>query len=74
MTAKTIGDMTPSELRRLIRDVILEVFEELGSQAAEDEDKLEFRPEIAARLSTYLRDRPRGIPAAEVIEELGLDL
>jgi len=74
MAGDTIQDMTRSELRLLIRDVVREVLQEFAQQVGDPDEGLEFRPEIAERLRTFLHERPEGRPVEEVARELGLDV
>jgi hypothetical protein len=62
-----------NELRSLVREVVYEVLAEL----AEDKDPdvgLEFKPEVAEYLRSYMEERPEGFSIDDVIQELGLDV
>jgi hypothetical protein len=68
-----VGDMTVSELRNLVQEVVRETLAEYIDQVGESDEGLEFTPEIATRLDGFLRDKPRGIPAEEVKRRLGMN-
>jgi hypothetical protein len=74
MAENTIQDMTRSELRALIREVLIEVLEEVGGQPSDPDEGLAFRPEIAERLRVFLRDKPQGEPVEDIARELGLNV
>ena len=74
MAQNTIQNMTPHELRALIREVMVEVLEEFGTEAPDPDAGLSFRPEIAKRLRAFLREKPQGQPVQDVARELGLDV
>jgi hypothetical protein len=73
MTDQTnrVADMTVNELHALVRKAVQEALWEYEQEFDPDEG-LEFRPEFAERLRTYLRDKPRGKPIDEVVRKLGL--
>jgi hypothetical protein len=70
--AERVGDMTRDELRQLIRDTFLEIWDEL-LQETDPDAGLSFRPEVAASLRKFLSENPQGTPLADVRKELGLD-
>lgn len=67
-----VKDLTPEELKALIRETVVEILEEFLDDP--DEGK-EIRPEIKQQL-LQSRDRrskgDRGIPAEEVVRRFGL--
>jgi hypothetical protein len=75
MTSQTklVADMTQDELLALVRRAVQEALWEYEQEFDPDEG-LEFRPEFAEQLRAYLRDRPKGKPADEVMRRLGLDV
>jgi hypothetical protein len=61
------------ELRNLVRQMVVEVLEDL----ADDQDPdagLTLKPEIAEYLRRYKQERPKGRPFEDVIKDLGLDV
>jgi hypothetical protein len=72
--ATHIGDLTVEEFKQILRKTIIEVLQELRNQI-NDEDNLEFKPELAERLRDYLRDKPTtGRTLEEVAKDLDIDL
>lgn len=68
----TVSQMTVSDLRKLISDVI----EEKLSEIIDPESELELRDELRARLldqKVRVAKGERGVPMAQVFSELGLD-
>jgi hypothetical protein len=74
MAQNTVEGMSRDELRALIREVLVEVLEELGEQSPDPDAGLEFRPEVIKRLRAYKATPPQGQPIADVARELGLDV
>jgi hypothetical protein len=72
MTANQVT-LDMDELRSLVREMVLEILAELAADTDSDAG-LEFKPEIADYLRSYMKDRPDGIPIEDVIRELGLDV
>lgn len=75
----TVAQMTPNELRDLIRSVVIETidhkFAELGSDYIESDDDGEIRPEIRQQLLAQLertKQGEMGVPMSEILEDLGL--
>ena len=69
--ATTVAEMTVSELRELIGDVV----EEKLAEAVDPDEGLRLRPEFAARLRERMAavDRgERGVPAEDAFRRLGL--
>jgi len=71
LTIDEFREMMREEMQTLIRQTVREVLEEVMSDEDSDEG-LEFKPEIAERLQTYLAEKPKGRPAQEVMKDLGL--
>ena len=61
---KKVGDMTVKELKKLIKDTVLEVID--------PDYGLELRPEAEAELRESLKREEKGIPVEDVAKELGL--
>jgi hypothetical protein len=79
MSSNLIKDLTVEELRALIREemrpLIHETVRQVLDEVIGDHDPdmdLAFKPEIANQLSEYLREKPKGQPAHEVMRELDL--
>jgi len=72
MTANQVT-LDMDELRSLVREMVLEILAELAADTDPDAG-LEFKPEIADYLRSYMKDRPDGVPIEDVIRELGLDV
>lgn len=78
MASNRVADLTVDELRMLMREemrgLIRETVQEvLDEMSEEDPDAgLKFRPEIEAELEEYMREKPKGRPAHEIMKELGL--
>ncbi len=72
-----LNDLTVGELKTLIREIVEEVIQDavfqLEQQLPDPDEGLEFKPEIAERLQKFIQEKPRGIPAEQVMKELGLD-
>lgn len=62
---KKVGDMTVRELKKLIKDTVLEVID--------PDYGLELRPEVEEELRGSMKAKEKGIPLETVIEELGLE-
>ena len=62
-----IADMTLDELRAIVREEMRQVVQEMMADLADAEDDMPFRPEIAAWLRDYLRERPDGEDADDVV-------
>ena len=62
---KKISDMTAKELKKLIRDTVLEVID--------PDYGLELRPEVEAELRESMKQKGKGIPLETVVKELGLE-
>ncbi len=60
---KKVGDMTVRELKKLIKDTVLEVID--------PDYGLELRPEIEKELQESMKSKER-IPVEDVAKELGL--
>lgn len=60
---KKVSDMTVKELKKLIRDTILEV--------VDPDYGLELRPEVEEELRESMKSKER-IPVEDVVRELGL--
>ena len=60
---KKVSDMTVRELKKLIKDTVLEVID--------PDYGLELRPEVEAELQESMRSKER-IPVEDVAKELGL--
>jgi hypothetical protein len=60
-----VADMTVDELRQLIREALLDILDEYA-QGTDPDAGLSFRPEVAASLRRFLRERPQGTPLAEL--------
>ncbi len=69
MAANRVADLTIDEFRALIRETVEEVMADLMDDYDPDED-LKFRPEVAEYLRNALKERKRGTPLKDVIEEL----
>ncbi|MCC7450826.1 MAG: hypothetical protein IT324_25650 [Anaerolineae bacterium] len=74
MNEGRVSDLTVSELKALIRETVRETILEIEQESIDPDEGAEFKPEIAERLRNYLKDRPKGRPAADVYKELGLDV
>lgn len=62
---KKISDMTVKELKKLIKDTVLEVID--------PDYGLELRPEVEKELLESKKKKERGIPLETVVKELGLE-
>ena len=62
---KKVSDMTVRELKKLIKDTVLEVID--------PDYGLEVRPEVEAELRESMKAKEKGIPLETVIKELGLE-
>ena len=62
---KKISDMTVKELKKLIKDTVLEVID--------PDYGLELRPEVEKELLESKKKKEKGIPLEKVIKELGLE-
>ena len=62
---KKVSDMTAKELKKLIRDTVLEVID--------PDYGLELRPEVEAELRESMKQKGKGIPLETVVKELGLE-
>ena len=72
-TEQKVSDLTVSQLRELIREVVLDCIEESYEDFHRD---LELSPQFAAELQASIDARATGeptIPAEEVYRRLGLD-
>lgn len=63
-TDKKVSNMTVRELKKLIKDTVLEVIE--------PDYGLELRPEVEAELRGSLKREEKGIPIEDAAKELGL--
>ena len=61
-----------SELRSVVREMVLEILDDLVGDSDPDAG-LTFKPEIAEYLHRYMKERPKGTPIRDAIQELGLD-
>jgi len=71
----TVSQMSVSELRKLISDVVSDVVEEKLAQYADPDAGLEFREDfvdLIKRQDERIRNGERGTPLEKVMEELGL--
>lgn len=80
MTSNRVGDLTLDELRTFLREEFRSLIREAVHEAMEEEigeddfdDNTNFKPEVAEQLQTFLKERPRGKPADDIMKELGLD-
>ena len=62
---KKISDMTVKELKKLIKDTVLEVID--------PDYGLELRPEVEKELMESKKKKEKGIPLETVVKELGLE-
>jgi len=62
---KKVGDMTIRELKKLIKDTVLEVID--------PDYGLELRPEVEKELLESKKKKKKGIPLETVVKELGLE-
>ena len=62
---KKISDMTVKELKKLIKDTVLEVIDPAYG--------LELRPEVEKELLESKKKKEKGIPLETVVKELGLE-
>ncbi len=71
-----VKDLTTDELKRLIRETVLEVLEDyLRSEDADPDAELEIRSEVKQQLLASRQRRlhqERGIPAPEVAQRFGV--
>lgn len=72
----TVAQMSVSEFRSLITDVVADVIEEKLSHFADPDAGLEFRQEFVERIRQQderIKNGERLIPYEEVVKELGLE-
>ena len=62
---KKVSDMTVRELKKLIKDTVLEVID--------PDYGLELRQEVEEELRESMKAKEKGIPLETVIKELGLE-
>jgi len=62
---KRVSDMTVKELKKLIRDTVLEVID--------PDYELELRPEVEKELLESKKKKEKGLPLETVVRELGLE-
>ncbi|NUO08736.1 MAG: hypothetical protein HUU08_08680 [Candidatus Brocadia sp.] len=62
---KKVSDMTVRELKKLIKDTVLEVID--------PDYGLELKPEVEEELRESMKAKEKGIPLETVIKELGLE-
>ena len=62
---KKISDMTVKELKKLIKDTVLDVID--------PDYGLELRPEVEKELLESKKKKEKGIPLETVVKELGLE-
>jgi len=72
MPVKHVADLTIDELKALIRETVRETILEIEQEGIDPDEGAQFKPEIAERLRNYLKDCPKGRPAADVYKELGI--
>lgn len=72
LTELTVGDLK-ALIREIVEDVVQQAVFELEQQLPDPDEGLEFKPEIAERMQRYLEEKPHGIPAEQVMKELGLE-
>jgi len=60
------------ELRSLVREMVLEILDDLADNTDPDVG-LNFKPEIGEYLQRYMQERPKGTPIQDIIQEFGLD-
>ena len=61
-----------NELRSLVREMVLEVLNDLADDSDPDAG-LSFKSEISEYLHRYMTERPKGTSIQNAIRELGLD-
>jgi hypothetical protein len=71
LTIDEFRAMMREEFHTLIRQTVHEVLEEFMSDEEPDEG-LEFKPEIAERLSKFISERPDGESVDDILKELGI--
>lgn len=75
-TTKTkLADLTVDDLLTILRAEMKDFVRDLVQEAIEEYDPdagLEFSEETKVELAAYLREKPQGTPAKEVMKELGL--
>ncbi len=62
---KKVSEMTVRELKKLIKDTVLE--------AIDPDYGLELRPEVVSELKESLKRKEKGTPLETVVKELGLE-
>ena len=68
-TPQTVADLTIAEFRALVREIVVEVVEEL----IDPDEGLEPRPEFIEEMKELMASDEPTIPAEEVYRQLGLD-
>jgi hypothetical protein len=68
-----VSDLTVGELHTLIRNVVMDVLEEITTEGDPDEG-LTFKPEVAAYLRQAMSEKKRGTPMEEVFLEMDIDV
>jgi hypothetical protein len=71
LTIDEFRAMMREELHSLIRQTVRETLQEIISEDDAD-DWLEFRPEIAERLSKFISEQPTGEGVDDILKELGI--
>lgn len=74
MSANRVADLSIEEFKALIRETVREALHELEQErdTVDAEDRI--RPAVVDQLQAYLKERPKGRPAADVHRDLGLDV
>lgn len=65
----TVGDLK-TIVRGVVQDIVQQAVFELEQQLLDPDEGLEFRPEIKERMQNFLRERPQGISAENVMQEV----
>ncbi len=72
MMASTHITIDTRELRSLVREMVLEILDDLADNTDPDAG-LNFKPEVSEYLQRYMQARPKGTPIQDIIQEFGLD-
>ncbi|RMF78605.1 MAG: hypothetical protein D6737_14180 [Chloroflexi bacterium] len=71
LSTLTVGDLK-AIVREIVEDSIERAILEIQQQLPDPDEGLEFKPEFAEQLRQFLKERPEGRPAEDVMRELGL--
>ncbi len=71
LSTLTVGDLK-AIVREIVEDSIERAILEIQQQLPGPDEGLEFKPEFAEQLRQFLKERPEGRPAENVMRELGL--